>query len=557
MHFSFYLVFAIALFTVGCGKRGLDNAYRRGATQPGLLSAAEAGDSTYRYAFSGQVLDDTSSEPVKKFSVDLPAQDSAVSSVINALGDRNGMFHISRNPTLKDLATAAIPVVVSASGFEPQVQWVDVGSDCQGPNCPGSKPLSFFLKPLAAPTPTPSAGLSPATVRSAVNPQAIPSIFQNLLQVGKLDSTAGNLLAGAQNKDLLNNILVLLKGTNGDQATNAVSGLLGSIKSNNFKNLSGALLGAANTLMPIIAATNPQIGGALLAVNTLLPYLAPIIGKVSGSQSGPMGQILGTFLQSGSGNVQTNLMGLVNAFQGGGNGAQLAMTTFLPLLQNVLGQNISQGQPRPFQSLLLGALQDPKLMNTFQSGGNANEKVQLLISYLQPLIQGLVGKEGTQIASLLNQFLYKNGIFSLKDFPKDQAELEQFAKLVPFLEPLVRGLNSKDGKELASMLVPLLSKTNPAQAIQNLLGKVNGNTNIGQVAQALFPTIQTLVQQWVPGKQVFTAQLIQGLLNGDFKDLKVVQDLAGSPGLLLSGQARDVFKLAQLPNVEKVIALGK
>lgn len=53
-------------------------------------------------------------------------------------------------------------------------------------------------------------------------------------------------------------------------------------------------------------------------------------------------------------------------------------------------------------------------------------------------------------------------------------------------------------------------------------------------------------------KQIFTSQLVLGLSFGDFKNVEVLQDLKNSPALTLKGQARDIFKIAQLPNVKGI-----
>ena len=60
-----------------------------------------------------------------------------------------------------------------------------------------------------------------------------------------------------------------------------------------------------------------------------------------------------------------------------------------------------------------------------------------------------------------------------------------------------------------------------------------------------------MLKEGVPGKQIMASQLLQGLANGDFKNLKVTQDLQAASSVLLSGRAEDILKVAALPNVQR------
>ena len=71
----------------------------------------------------------------------------------------------------------------------------------------------------------------------------------------------------------------------------------------------------------------------------------------------------------------------------------------------------------------------------------------------------------------------------------------------------------------------------------------------------LAPALDSVLAQWVPQKQLLTAQILQGLAQGDFKDLRIQEDLEGALAVVLSGRAQDIFKAAQLPNVDEMMLL--
>ena len=132
---------------IGCGVKQASVSSSTGATS-GIPSAQVAGQMTYRYALSAQILNASNNQAIKNFSVALAAQDPAVSTVVNALGNLNGLFHISRTPSTQQAATTALPVLISAPGFQSVLQTLTVGADCQTASCAGSRPLSVLLQPL-------------------------------------------------------------------------------------------------------------------------------------------------------------------------------------------------------------------------------------------------------------------------------------------------------------------------------------------------------------------------------------------------------------------------
>ena len=488
------LVFTISvlILSTSCSK----NRHQSNAT-------LQSGAQTYRYAFSAQVLNALTNEVVTDFAVDMVGADKGI-SVINPLGDPNGIFHVSRNPSWNDQTFTTLPAVISAAGFESTVQNVDLGSDCQTIDCKGPKNLQVFLKPVSVVAANPAEispeQLSLATVTQLMSTEGTPAIFNQLMNTGKLDPKAGDLLAKAKNKDMLTGVLVLL-GTSGNNTRDQVSTLLKGLPTDSLKTDS-------------IAA--------------LLPYLQPF--------------------SSGKGLRWSS--------------SQLAMTSLMPVINTLVA---SKTATSPFDSILSNALKDPSLMSTIQglgkpgTNGGGDQQIAALLNYVTPLLQGLTGKNAATLAPVFNDLVKTGGITAIKDLGTSGNTLNQFAALLPYLEPLIKGLSGKDAGNLTALLTPFINQKDPALALQSLLTKTNKgkkNANVAAVANVVFPALQTVMGQGVVAKQVFAAQLLQGLSNGDLKGLQVSQDLTGVSGVVLTGQARDIFKIVQLPNVEKVLVLS-
>ena len=71
----------------------------------------------------------------------------------------------------------------------------------------------------------------------------------------------------------------------------------------------------------------------------------------------------------------------------------------------------------------------------------------------------------------------------------------------------------------------------------------------------MFPSLGSVLQENMPAKQVFAAQILQGMINGDFKGAGISKDLPSSSAVLVNARARDLFKIAQLPNVRKLMSI--
>lgn len=556
--------FSAALLLAACGAREPGAGWlTAGSNTPGLAghgSAEEAALAKYRYAFTGQVLDEKTGAALSDFSVSLLSKDGAVSTLLNGFGEKNGIFHISRNPMAADAAFRSLAVLISSPGHKPLMRLIDVGADCVAGQCPGSKAVSIKLtSSVSAGLTGAKAAFSPATVTQKMAVQGTGAAFQELVAAGKLDLEAQKILLGAKNGDVLNNVLVLLGGAPSGQSADLVQSLLSGANQDKLKGLTSG--GAASTLIPLIANSSPELSSAMLAANLILPYLTPMLNQKLQGQTGPFATMLKTLLTDP--NAQQNLANLISLL--GNKQAdktqtiQAALNLFLPMLQSLVAKKAGTTQ-NPLESFLLRTITDPKFFDALTSLGNKSvapdQKLTSLLTYLNPLVQGLGGQKAPELAYLFNLLLSEGGIQSLKNFPKDGTAQEKFAKLLPYIEPIIKGLNGTDGSQLSSLLQPLLTGSNPAAAVRDLLAKAGtGTGKSAEIIAALMPALDVLLKQTTPGKQVLSAQLLQGLVNGDFGAIQVTRDLQGAPAVLVSGQARDIFKLAQLPNVDQVVAL--
>ncbi len=548
------LIVLWALF--GCAYNGRHGFVASSSSRKGIPSFQEAGEASYRFAVTGQVLDEVSQTPINNFSVSPLAPEAALNSVLNGLGDKNGIFHLSRSASIRDALFTQIPILISAPGFEPFIQNLELGSDCKIEPCLESRPIHLMLHPVPSSNGTLSpAGVSLAAVTRLLEDHGIPTLFKAMTSQGKADSTIVSELATARNRDMISNVLVILKPGSTKDSPDLVAQLLGSVSSAALKNLTGVNAGMASSLVPLIANTNPKLSSQLLSVSQALSYLTPILGAVADKESGPLGQVVAGLL-NGTQNEKT-WFGLAQAIQAQSKQPSLAMP-LLSLLPGV-SQAVTPATTFPFSDALGTSLKNPSLLNFIGAMGRNRTGVsteqRLLVDYGQSLLQGLVSKNAPEIALLFNTLVQQDGLMALKEFTS-LPNKDKFTKLIPYIEPLIRGLNSQDSPHLAAALLPFLEQKNPALALRELVTKGSGDlSQKGQVVASLFPALPQVLSQSVPAKQVFSAQLLSGLVNGDLNDVQVVQDLAGTSGLILSGQARDLFKIAQLPNVERLLAL--
>ncbi len=426
------------LLVTGCGNRSALKIKNQDGIS-GIPTASEAAVTAYRYAFTAIVVDARTGMPVPGFAAGVVSDAPSVLGVINALGDRNGVFHVSRLPTPGEKVIDAMPVVVTAPGYEPLTRSVEIGANCTHFECAGTRPVVLPLRAATAATPP------------------------------KTDKTSQALL--------------LLKGQR-PASPGEIQGFLDLLKGEKI----GATLGSLDALLPYVQTTVES--KPLFA--SVVPFFASLEKK----------------------STQTPLTGV-----------------------------------------LTQALRDPAFFDllTGKTALHSDKNVTFVLGYLQPLIQGLGSKNGPELSVLFNALLKKEGVLGLKDLMKS-ANAQAYAPLLPFVEPLVRGLNSEDAEKLASMLEPLLKRVDPAGALKGLL--TNKKTDsAATVALGVFPSLPGVLGQSLGGKQALALEIFRGVLSGQLKSVKVVQDLQGLPGFIVQGSPADLTKLANLAPVQKIVAL--
>lgn len=593
MALKFLSFLVTALILLGCSLRGFDSHKGEGQfsnvpTSSNPSPEVLASSSSSRYAFFGEVVDEKTQEPISNFSVDLIQQDGAVNALLNALGQKAGQFFISRNPTDENTPETLLPLLISASGYEPLVKWVRVGADCKNLQCVGQLPELFSLIPSERATEISDSidQLFPKSIDLKMLQQGTLTIFKDLIAQGRIDPAIQGLLLQAANGDRLQNVLVMLKAPVGGAlgTDSLVTSLLETVNAGGLSGIKSqlpALLSRFPDLAKKIAAYNPKLGNSLLAANQLLPYLSPLLGKL-GSGTGT-GGLLSSVLQgvTQNGSLVEKLVQLGAALKGfNPGGSNLAALGLLPQFQSQIQAQSQIGIPAipglsgvPFGQLLNLSLKDKAMLDVLKArakqdwedlkNGNIDkierrEKFRKMVAaigpFIQPLIQGLIVSQNPMLGALFNQFspgtasgLNLQGLSLLQN--------SQFAQLTPYFEPLLQGLQGQNSDLLAQFLNAFLKQSDPAASLKNFL---TNNPNVDQMAELsaqVFPGLQNLLKESVAAKQLLTAQLLAGLTDGTFQDVSIIKDLRANSAVIVSGRARDIFKLAQLPNVDRLIQI--
>ena len=91
-----------------------------------------------------------------------------------------------------------------------------------------------------------------------------------------------------------------------------------------------------------------------------------------------------------------------------------------------------------------------------------------------------------------------------------------------------------------------------ALAVKKLVSpaSLEGETSVLPSDPVIFPGRKKGKESSSAAKQLLGIQITSGLVKEQFKQLKVVKDVEGQSSVLVAGQARDIFKLALLPNVK-------
>jgi hypothetical protein len=510
-------------------------------------SNLQAGITAYRYAFSGQIVDANSGAPLRVFSVSLLGGDSSVVTVINPLGQSQGLFHVSRDASASAASTGAT-VVISSPGYQSAVQAVEVGTDCTSSGCSGKVPQIFALK-TALPANLNPSPVTPNSVASGsmTVPQQL-ALADDLQASGKLE-TSSDITAATVSK-----AVVLLNPQTAETTVPTVSTLLSTAPTAGLSAIASIIGTITSAILPWLATIDPQLGAAFTAIKLVLTYLDPLINQVLATNTNPFVQIVAAVLQAfvnspatTTGTTSTNTLASV------GLGSLPSSTTTTTATTSTASTN-------PFANILTTVLKNPSAVQvkapvkSAVKSATTTTTASLVSNYLSPLIQALNSSAGPTLATLFNQLVQQVGLSGLAQFPTGAAELDQYGKLAPYLQSLVQGLNNSDAAALTQLLTPVINSANPAGFLQQLLNPANAA--FANVANAVFPALQIVTSTWVPGKQVLGAQMLNAVFGGRLSSVQVQQDLAGAPSLVMTGNATSLLKMAQLPNVEKVVVLS-
>lgn len=543
-----FAVVGVVVIAFGCARSHRDvSSLGTSSTVIDSFLSTSTQDPTYRYAFSGQILDERTREPIPKFSIELVGDDPAISNVLNHLGDDHGLFHISRMSATESSQFSTSPVIISAVGYEPYVQLVDLGSDCLSAGCPGVRPTPFYLKPVPG-SPSPKS-LSPKRIQEIINEKGVSGLFRDLINLGKWDSKTRTDLSQARNTEVFSNVVVFLKAAPDKEVLSDVSAIFKDGDDKRLAKLPLTWSGRSQEVVEI-AREHREVANSLVSVGELLPYLNGIAPKLSTSHGGPLAGLVQRFLAEK--NTEAQLAAIVVSPKAETK-PELAMVSLMPLLQGWISKGSSS---TAYENFLSRALHENTVMewlsnDSFQA---SSDDVSNFVGYLQPLAQAFVGKQGVLLMREFNRLVGDEGLKNLRTFDGGNKE---FQELAPYVMPLAAGLNGPDGKRLTKALYPILQRKDPALVIKNVIARMDTMDPVkrSRVIATLFPAAGDWAQFAVPAKQVFAVQVLSGLYFGDLKEVRVTQDLQGGRAVVVSAQARDIFKLTMLPNVEKILIL--
>ena len=418
-----FITWGTVLITLGCARGQKSISETVGvfqSTRIGYLSFDEAGQQTYPYAFSGQILDENTKEPVSKFSVELVGDDPAITTVLNQLGDERGLFHISRTPATETLQFSTAPLIISAVGYEPFVQMVDLGSDCLSANCPGVRPTPFFLKPVAGQTPA-QKSLSIRKIQEIITQKGVSGLFRELISLGKWDSKTRNDLSQARNAELYPQVVVFLKAPSED-VTADLAAILHDADEKRLSKVPAQWTGRSQEMVEV-AREHREVATSLLSVGDLLPYLNVIAPKLSAQAGGPLAGLVQRFLSEK--NYESQLAAMMVSPKSE-NKPELAMVSLMPLLQGWISKGASSAN---YEGFLNHALSDRTTLEwlTQESFQASNDDVSLFAKYLQPLALGFVSKQGVLLMKEFNDIVGSEGLKNLRAFETIKNQHETIA----------------------------------------------------------------------------------------------------------------------------------
>lgn len=529
------ILFLLAsIFLLSCGQ---DTSKTVGTQNGDGTTGSQA--ATYHYAFSGQLMDATTQQPIPNFVAAIPGSTDLSTTLINAMGSTDGVFHISRLAGAT-AGESSIPVILSAPGYQPILQYITAGQDCTNGNCLGSAASPISLVPLLQNVP--NLGTSGLSVNNA------STLATSLLSSGKISGDLASLLTQGGGASSLQNVVVALSGTSSFNPTQLIQQLGGSgtgtVNPSGFSNLTSLIL-------PLLLGANPQVGGTVAGLQMILPYLNGLNAgsgiSVPNSSFGQLiGGLLGSLAGGQAGGFSSLLANIMNLF-GGANGAN----PFASLISGGLPFMSNTGMPFGFNNILGMLLQNPSLSSLSGVTGS-NSQLNLVLSSFGPLLQGLNGGSGAQLSQLFNGLLQQGGASSVTNLLANPAAGGQLAALVPFLQPLGSGLAGSNAGQLTSLLNMLGGSSNPTSALTGLIGGASNADLLGAMSLAN-PGLLTGAQTSIAGKQSLAMTVLNAAMKGQMNQVAVTQDLGSFPGMLVSGKSLDILKLATLPQVAKIL----
>lgn len=513
-----------------------------------------------RYAFSARLISAATESTVSNYSVSVLSKDTAISAVINPLGSHDGQFHISRNPSHTEAMSAPISVVVNAPGFQSETLVFDISADCTTAHC-GLQPIhSIKLRPRNAMEQLPGS-LSFASQRKPLDAVEKRRLFSSLIETQKIDGELARKLSSATNAQVIDSVVVKLSEDPGALGTGALLELMRSIQLPKLDVAVDSPSESASDWLPLMISLSPELVEAIVSIKPILSYYRPIIDEMAASIDSPVIRSLqAILLENHSTQTVAEIFGAIQDEDFPvSNQTRLASVGLLGLMTKSARNSSVTLTNQGVEGLFSVALAQPRLLQALSSSSYDESPAtskSVTLEYLKPLVQALIGKKGPELGYLLNQLVRKRGVQAIKQFPRNLKEQESYAKLIPYVERIVAGLNGEAGGWLETQLESILKANNPALILRRLVYQTSdaafGLDHL-QVLRTIYPGLARREVNSIQAKQLFATQLLSGIVNRDLHAAKISVDLRSSASVVVKGQARDIFKLALLPNVERLM----
>ena len=245
------------MILTGCGLQPGGTA-SGGREASWAVSAEEARVTPYRFAFSGQVLDQAG-EVIPLYSVSVLSGEADLDCVLNPFGEKNGLIHLSRSSKHSDVPFSMVQLFISAIGYKSQLFSVKVGVDCDAGFCQGSAPLPLILKKAMVESESASslAQVDPRRLAAEIKTSGVHALFRDLLSRDKLGERLVHRLRLAKNADQLPMVLIELTAPDAFLLNQAAQQLLNPVVHQLRKAKSLGLSQTSINISKGFAATKP------------------------------------------------------------------------------------------------------------------------------------------------------------------------------------------------------------------------------------------------------------------------------------------------------------